>query len=590
MELFIKNQLKSVTFLAIALALVLTPLLSAPTASAATTTTKYFNGKAAYISGEDGGPKLYDANSDGTSQRKLSELELEAPSYSPDGTKIAFIVYGNSNSDIYVMNADGSNVTNLTNGQLEWPELAYNLNPWSPDSAKILFTSYHEDSSGDMYTMNTDGSNKTNLTSNPGIGDIYPLFSPDGSKIVFSSRNRNPSTGGCGDMYSMNANGSGVVRLTSTGISECPAAWSPDGSKILFSSSRDNPNKTDVYTMNADGSSQTNLTNSGAYEPIHGWSPDGSKILFSTDGINTLYTMNPDGSNKTAVFISDWVLQGARFSPDSTKIIYANKNNSAGNYSLFTMNADGSNKTEIKNSNTYLYYVMWQPLPYTVVTNDNGTTTSTIPAGANYSTTDYTVVSGETLVLDGSLCDVTVQSGGTLQGTGSIAPNCTLIVEPGGVVAPGHSPGCLASGNLVLSGTLQAEIAGTAPCTGYDQLQVTGTVNLTNATLTPSLLNGFVPKAGDSFTLIQNDATDSITNTFQNLPEGSTLTVGTSVFKISYVGGDGNDVTLTAQTIPGVPETGWGSGPDIATTIFAGGGLVTIISLILRLKYRQIRL
>jgi hypothetical protein len=128
-----------------------------------------------------------------------------------------------------------------------------------------------------------------------------------------------------------------------------------------------------------------------------------------------------------------------------------------------------------------------------------------------------------------------------------------------GVLAPGTSPGCLTSGSLTLTGgTYQAELGGTVECTDYDQLRVNGTVDLgTNTTLTTSLYNAFKPKAGDTFLIVANDNSDAITGTFKDLAEGATFTVDGYVFKISYVGGSGNDVVLTVQTVPAVADTGF---------------------------------
>ncbi|HSW99111.1 MAG TPA: hypothetical protein VLF71_04685 [Candidatus Saccharimonadales bacterium] len=159
-----------------------------------------------------------------------------------------------------------------------------------------------------------------------------------------------------------------------------------------------------------------------------------------------------------------------------------------------------------------------------------------------------------TITLDGARSDVNVGSGATLKGSGTTG---VLSVQSGGTVAPGHSPGCLTSTGLVLNGTYQAEIGGTTPCTGYDQLKVNGTVDVTNGTLAISLYNGFKPATGQTYTIIDNDASDPVTGTFSGLAEGATVTVNGYVFKISYKGGTGNDVVLTVQNVPGTPNTGF---------------------------------
>jgi hypothetical protein len=114
----------------------------------------------------------------------------------------------------------------------------------------------------------------------------------------------------------------------------------------------------------------------------------------------------------------------------------------------------------------------------------------------------------------------------------------------GGILRPGLSPGLFNTGSLLLSpqATLQFELNGTTPGT-YDQLKVDGSVNLSNATLSATL--GFPSAISNSFTIIDNDGTDAVTNTFAGLPEGATLNVSGTPFRITYAGGSGNDVVLT---------------------------------------------
>ena len=92
--------------------------------------------------------------------------------------KIAFTSDGDGNGDVFVMNADGSGRTNLTNNP------AYDIDPaWSPAGNKIAFTS-GRDGSLEIYVMNADGSGQSNLTSNAAI-DVEPAWSPAGNKIAF---------------------------------------------------------------------------------------------------------------------------------------------------------------------------------------------------------------------------------------------------------------------------------------------------------------------------------------------------------------------------------------------------------------------
>jgi hypothetical protein len=133
-------------------------------------------------------------------------------------------------------------------------------------------------------------------------------------------------------------------------------------------------------------------------------------------------------------------------------------------------------------------------------------------------------------------------------GTGTI--NVTINVASGGHLAPGSNAGILNSGNLTLASgaNFDVELNGGTAGSGYDQQNVTGTVDVTGSALNLTL--GFTPAVGNSFTIINNDSNDAVTGTFNGLPEGKVFTATTGsfsgTFQITYRGGDGNDVVLTA--------------------------------------------
>jgi len=136
--------------------------------------------------------------------------------------------------------------------------------PIGGGGGKIAFVSERE---GDfaIYVMNADGSDVTCLTDNPS-GDFHPAWSPDGRKIAFES-----GRDGLYDIYVMNADGSDVTRLTNNPGRDFHYAWSPDGRKIAFVSSRDG--NREIYMMNADGSDVTRLTNNPADDWFPVWQP-----------------------------------------------------------------------------------------------------------------------------------------------------------------------------------------------------------------------------------------------------------------------------------------------------------------------------
>lgn len=165
--------------------------------------------------------------------------------------------------------------------------------------------------------------------------------------------------------------------------------------------------------------------------------------------------------------------------------------------------------------------------------------------------------------------DITL-SGGTLKGVGSVGD----ITMNSGAVAPGMSPGVLNTGSLSMSGgAVDIEIGGTA-AGSFDQLNVVGTVAFTGGVaLNVSHWNNFRPAVGNTFVIINNDGVDAVTSTFTGLAQGATVTVDGVVYTISYNGGDGNDVVLTATTVPAAPNTGY----ELVTNNPAATILITLL-------------
>ena len=184
----------------------------------------------------------------------LSGVNQE-PSWSPDGTQIAFIVHLNGANQIAKVNADGSGfvpLTSFTSGEQLHPV-------WSPDGSKIAYASSRR-GRFNIYVMNPDGTNDTQVTFGAALD---PAWSPDGLKIAYAD-----FSGGGSEIFVMDANGVNPVQLTFDDGGNEPV-WSPDGTKIAFVSARDkNP---EIYTMNADGSAQTRITNNLANDSWPTW-------------------------------------------------------------------------------------------------------------------------------------------------------------------------------------------------------------------------------------------------------------------------------------------------------------------------------
>lgn len=212
------------------------------------------------------------------------------PVWSPDGARIAFQSDRDGQLDIFVMNADGSGRTNLTEhpavdgGQPALGAGASNIT-WSPDGERIAFVT-ERDGDSEIYVMDADGANPINLTNHPGF-DASPSWSPDGGQIVFESSRDLDS-----EVYLMNADGSNPVNLTNRPGPDGQPAWSPDGAHIAYVSGADR----DVFRMRADGSNPVNLTRNRGRDEYPTFSSDGRQVLFSSEreGLHDIFALEID--------------------------------------------------------------------------------------------------------------------------------------------------------------------------------------------------------------------------------------------------------------------------------------------------------
>lgn len=231
------------------------------------------------------------------------------PAWSPDGSKIVFSTLffpGNDGAfrhKLFVMNADGSGVRQLTFGE------KVDVAPaWSPDGTKIAFASNRDSPSLDIYVMNVDGSGITRLAGDSTF-DLGPTWSPDG-RIAFRC-----DRSGQGDICIVNPSDGGLTQLGDSLWPDSGPAWSPDGNKIAFISIRET-NYYQIWTMNANGSSPVRLTDSlSNWSPA--WSPDASRIVFISTRNNypEVYVMNADGSGQTRLTYSTAGKSSPRWRP-----------------------------------------------------------------------------------------------------------------------------------------------------------------------------------------------------------------------------------------------------------------------------------
>ncbi|HVH08461.1 MAG TPA: PKD domain-containing protein [Gemmatimonadales bacterium] len=268
-------------------------------------------GSIAFSSDGSGNSQIYVMNADGSGVTRLTNdagTDIE-PAWSPDGARIAF--YSTGDSSIDVVNADGTGLSRLlimSKGPLPldaWPT-------WC--GTRIAFASFLSAGFPNIDVMNEDGTGATRVTIDNGSVHAAPAWSPDCSKIAFTK-----DPGGNMQIFVMNADGTGVTQLTNVANANSKSpAWSPDGTRIAFQSDRDapsgDPELYEIYVMSADGTGVTRLTTdlvgfTNAMYTTYGrptsehptWSPDGTQIAFHSnrDGHYQIYFINADGTGET---------------------------------------------------------------------------------------------------------------------------------------------------------------------------------------------------------------------------------------------------------------------------------------------------
>jgi Tol biopolymer transport system component len=223
----------------------------------------------AFTSDRDGNYEIYVMNADGTNQVRLTNNSTmdRYPFWSPDGTKIGF---NREDDTLYIMNSNGTNQIALIKG-------VRSRGCWSPDGTKIAVTLYDTliASNQYIYIINADGTDSTKLTDMATLNfdkEWYPSWSPDGMKITFSGL-YNRSTWYIYDLeiYTVNVDGTNLTRLTSNSDEDSYPCFSPDGGlKIAFTSSAYLGNH-EIYVMNADGSDIHNISNNSANDEGPDW-------------------------------------------------------------------------------------------------------------------------------------------------------------------------------------------------------------------------------------------------------------------------------------------------------------------------------
>jgi Tol biopolymer transport system component len=249
-------------------------------------------------------PALWTANADGSDPQAVGGQRGWYIEWSPDRSHLIFDLTVGGSEHIATIRPDGSGYAQLTTGGGFHGDPAY-----SPDGTTVAFayspTTSLEPASAELWVMDADGSNPRALLDPADSGsDWEPVFSPDGSQIVFTREQKAPG-GLVSAVHVVNADGTDVRRLTPFDDYVEHPRWSPDGATVIYNiehrTNLDDP-RNGVWTVPAEGGAPVSLlpTDDEFHFFKPAYSPDGSQILVGCahrDGLNEdLCVANADGS------------------------------------------------------------------------------------------------------------------------------------------------------------------------------------------------------------------------------------------------------------------------------------------------------
>ena len=203
-------------------------------------------------------------HADGSNQKRITHhpAQDKAPSWSPDGKRLAFSSNRNGHFNLYFFNLENQAIETVTTNEFQ-----DEVPTWSPDGKNLVFHSKRL-LNWDIYTINVNTLEEKRLTHQP-LMDTYPAWSPDGKRIVYGSMRRVGNVTDF-DLYVMNASdGGNKTALTDTPTDEAVPAWSPDGNMIAFQYEQDS--RWVIHLMNADGTERRELINNNAWAAQPKW-------------------------------------------------------------------------------------------------------------------------------------------------------------------------------------------------------------------------------------------------------------------------------------------------------------------------------
>ncbi len=262
--------------------------------------TEYAVKKIVFVSNKNGNEDIFSMNLDGSELTQLTDYPGNDmyPEVSPDGKKIAYTSDIGGSWQIVIMNWDGTGKTQITSN----PE-RNGYSTWSFDSSYIFFEMYI-DGNWELYRMNSDGSSMKRLTFSPGVDDWHPRAHPFEYKVLYES-----GTVGHEDIYIMDYNGENIKKLADFDLRKRVPSISRDGRLIAFAGYEGK--EPDIYIMDYNGENIKKLTTNPENDCHPCISPDNMYIAYNgtINGDAEIFIMNIDGSNKvqlTSMPGGDW--------------------------------------------------------------------------------------------------------------------------------------------------------------------------------------------------------------------------------------------------------------------------------------------
>ena len=273
-------------------------------AGAAGTGPPVLGGKIAYMSMRDGQADIFSMNADGTLQFNITHdgsigvrTDVE-PAWSPDGKLVAFerqYSQPHRGATLMIVKADGTKLRTLVPPAMR--EGSRSSQPsWSPDGRAVVFTN-NRDGNFELYVVKSDGQGLRQLTfTKNSVRNFEPQWSPNGRAILFSRSEPGVSAVPQSHLYLLKLESAAVVQLTRSpaerGIGDQSPAWSPNGTRIAFTSDRRGSN--DIYVMRSDGSNMQRLTMERSNDNHPTWANDGQTLAFVSDrtGSTEIFTLS----------------------------------------------------------------------------------------------------------------------------------------------------------------------------------------------------------------------------------------------------------------------------------------------------------